>query len=87
MPLKHLEYKKVKISDKSEEIIEEYIMWEWAQDRHVHFWVDKGVYGLSQSGANIHDELKEKLYMEGYYRSPLVPTLWKHKTRHNAFMP
>ena len=55
-------------------------------DGWVYFNVMQGMYGLPQAGSNSHDELEEHLNKEGYYKSPLVPALWKHKTRLTQFV-
>jgi hypothetical protein len=44
------------------------------------------MYGKPQAGSNSHDELKEHLNKEGYYKSPLVLALWKYKTRPTQFV-
>ncbi len=44
------------------------------------------MYGLPQSGSNSHDELEERLNKEGYFKSPLVPAFWKHKTQPTQFV-
>jgi hypothetical protein len=87
MPLKRLEYGRVKQMDIPDEIIDEYKLCEKATpDGWVYFKVVQGMYGLPQSGSNSHDELKEPLNKEGYFKSPLVPALWKHKTRPTQFV-
>ena len=45
-----------------------------------------GMYSLPQSGSNSHEKLKERLNKEGYFKRPLVPALWKHKTRPTQFV-
>ncbi len=59
---------------------------EKATDDWVHFKVVWGMYGLPQAGSNSHDELEERLNKEGYFKSPLVPALWKHKTYPTRFV-
>ena len=85
-PLKRPEYGRVKMTDIPDEIINEYKLHEKAIDGWVHFKVIRGMYGLPQAGSNSHDELEERLNKEGYYKSPLVPALWKHKTRPTQFV-
>ena len=79
-PLKRLEYGRVEMTDIANKIIKEYKLHDKAIDGWVYFKVMRGMYGLPQAGSNSHDELKERLNMEGYYRRPLVLALWKHKT-------
>ena len=85
-PLKRPEYGRVKLSDIPDEIINEYKLHEKAIDGWVYFKVMRGMYGLPQAGSNSHDELEARLNKEGYFKSPLVPALWKHKTRPTQFV-
>ena len=73
--------------DIPDEIIKEYKLCEKATtDGWVYFKVMRGMYGLPQSGSNSHDELEDNLNKEGYFKSLLVPALWKHKTRPTQFV-
>jgi hypothetical protein len=85
-PLKQPEYGRVKMTDIPDKIINENKLHEKATDVWIHFKVVQGMYGLPQAGSNSHDELKERLNKEGYFKSPLVPALWKHKTRPTQFV-
>jgi hypothetical protein len=86
-PLKRPEYVRVKLTDIPDKIMEEYKLHEKATaDGWVHFKVMRGMYGLPQSGSNSHDELKGRLNKEGYFKSPLIPALWKHKTQPTQFV-
>lgn len=85
-PLKRPEYGRVKMSDIPDEIINEYKLHEKAVDGWVYFKVMRGMYGLPQAGSNSHDELEKRLNKEGYFKSHLVPALWKHKTRPTQFV-
>lgn len=69
------------MTDIPDEIINEYKLHEKATDDWVYFKVMRGMYGLPQAGSNSHDELEARLNKEGYFKSHLVPALWKHKTR------
>jgi hypothetical protein len=80
-PLKRPEYGRVKMTDIPNKIINKYKLHEKATDGWVHFKVMRGMYGLPQASSNSHDELEERLNKEGYFKNPLVPALWKHKTR------
>jgi len=86
MPLKQPEYGRVKLTDIPDKIINEYKLHEKAIDSWVYSKVMWGMYGLPQVGSNSHNELEERLNKEGYYKSPLVPALWKHKTRPTQFV-
>jgi hypothetical protein len=87
MPLKRPEYGRVKQMDIPDEIIDKYKLFEKATpDGWVYFKVVRGMYGSPQSGSNSHDELEERLNKEGYFKSPLVPAFWKHKTGPTQFV-
>ncbi len=85
-PLKQPEYGNVKMTDIPDKIINEYKLHEKATDGWVHFKVVRGMYSLPQVGSDSHDELEERLNKEGYFKSPLVPALWKHKTHPTQFV-
>ena len=85
-PLKRPEYGRVKMTDIPDKIIIKYKLHEKATDGWVHFKVVRGMYGSPQVGSNRHDEVKERLNKEGYFKCPLVPALWKHKTRPIQFV-
>ena len=72
----------MKLSDIPDEIINEYKLHEKAVDGWVYFKVMRGM----AVGSNSHDELKARLNKEGYFKSLLVPALWKHKTRPTQFV-
>eukprot|EP00956_Cyclotella_meneghiniana_P018032 scaffold29803_cov40-Cyclotella_meneghiniana.AAC.1 len=55
-------------------------------DEWVYFRADKTHYGLPQAGSLSHDLLEKRLNKEGYYKSLIVPGLWKHKTRNIQFV-
>ena len=81
------EYRRVKLDDIPAEIIEEYKLHEIAMpDGWVYFRADKTHYGLPQAGSLSHDLLEKRLNTEGYYKSLIVPGLWKHKTRDIQFV-
>jgi hypothetical protein len=85
--LKQPEYGRVKLMDIPDKIIGKYKLCEEATlDGWMYFKVMRGMYDLPQSGLNSHDELKERLNKEGYFKSPLVPALWKHKMRPTQFV-
>ncbi|KAL7474693.1 hypothetical protein ACHAW6_000657 [Cyclotella cf. meneghiniana] len=85
-PLKRHEYGRVKLSDIPEEVIREYKLHEKAKDGWIYFCIEHGMYSLPQSGSLRHDLQEERLNAEGYYKSPLISALWKHKTRSTQFV-
>lgn len=44
------------------------------------------MYGLLQAGSLAHDLLEKRLNEAGYFKSLVVPGLWKHKTRNLQFV-
>ena len=44
----------------------------------IYVRVEKGMYGLFQSGIIAHTALKENLQPFGYYPLPITPGLWYH---------
>ena len=86
-PLKRPEYAKFRLTDIPEEVIDEYDLREKATpDRWIYIEVVRGMYGLPQAGSLGHDLLEERLNMEGYFQSQIVPGFWKHKTRPIQFV-
>eukprot|EP00804_Cyclotella_cryptica_P018370 CCRYP_015487-RA/>CCRYP_015487-RA protein AED:0.13 eAED:0.11 QI:0/0/0/1/0/0.5/2/0/1281 len=86
-PLKRPEFAKVRLSDIPQEIITLYKLEQIATaDGWVYIRVDRGMYGLPQSGSLGHDLLEQRLNAEGYFQSRLAPGLWKHKTRNIQFV-
>eukprot|EP00804_Cyclotella_cryptica_P002577 CCRYP_010410-RA/>CCRYP_010410-RA protein AED:0.12 eAED:0.12 QI:0/0/0/0.5/0/0/2/0/1280 len=86
-PMPRPEFGRVKLSDIPEEIIVEYKLREIATpDEWVYFRADKTHYGLPQAGSLSHDLLEKRLNQEGYFKSLVVPGLWKHKTRNIQFV-
>ncbi len=70
------------MADIPDEIIKEYKLdQKVTTDGYIYTEIQKGMYGLPQSGSNSHDELEERLNKQGYLKSLLVPALWKHNTR------
>ena len=43
--------------------------------------VNKGMYGLKQSGLLANELLAKRLNKNGYHQSKLVPGLWVHESR------
>ena len=86
-PMPRPEFGRVKLTDIPDEIIIEYNLREIATpDGWVYFRADKTHYGLPQAGSLSHDLLEKRLNKEGYYKSLIVPGLWKHKTRSIQFV-
>jgi hypothetical protein len=85
IPLKRPKYGRVKLTDIPDKIIEEYKLREKATaDGWVYFKVVQGMYGLPQSGSNSHDELKERLNKQGYFKSLLSPYPYPMEAQHTT---
>ena len=81
-PLRHAEYAKIRINDIPDEIIDEYKLQEKVTPNGwVYIKITEGMYGLPQSGSLVNELLEQHLNHEGYYQSPIMPGLWKHKMR------
>jgi hypothetical protein len=49
-------------------------------DGHVYTEVQKGMYGLPQTGILANQLLAARLAIQGYCQSKLTPGLWRHVT-------
>jgi hypothetical protein len=47
---------------------------------YIYFEIQKGMYGLPQSGIIAQQLLKKCLNAHGYHQSTITPGLWKHDT-------
>ena len=69
-----------------QEIIDEYKLLDIVDDKgFVYIQVEKGMYGLKQSGILANKLLEQRLTAHGYYQSKLTPGLWRHRWRQIAF--
>ena len=78
-PLDRPEYVCIKLSDIPQYFIKEYELLDSAQDGWVYFEINRGVYGLPQSGILAKKLFRECLVKHGYYQFPTTPGLWRHK--------
>ena len=86
-PLTRPEFARIKLADIPDEIIEQYELKDKATpDGWVYFRVEKGMYGLPQSGSLANELLEKRLNKEGYHQSKIVPGLWRHATRKLQFV-
>mmetsp|Transcript_37455 Transcript_37455/g.52814 ORF Transcript_37455/g.52814 Transcript_37455/m.52814 type:complete len:174 (+) Transcript_37455:279-800(+) len=67
------------------EIMNEYNLHEYVHNSYVYFEINKGTYGLPQTGKIAKDQLIELLKPHSYVECPITPGLWKHKTRDIKF--
>ena len=81
-PLERPEYIRLKLDDIPEEIVSQYgLRNKVTPGGQVYMEINKGMYGLPQSGLLANKLLAKRLNKNGYYQSKLVPGLWQHKTR------
>ena len=74
------------MSDIPEDVIQQYKFQDIAKaDGYVYCRVEKGMYGLPQSGIIAQDLLEERLAEYGYSQSQLKPGLWKHEIHPTIF--
>ena len=81
-PLERPEYIRLKIDDIPDKIIAQYsLRTKVTTEGYIYMEVNKGMYGLPQSGLMANKLLEKRLNKNGYYQSKLVPGLWVHETR------
>ena len=79
-PLKQLEFIHISINDIPKEIIIEYKIRDIADSKGmVYTQVNRGMYGLPQSGLLANELLERQLNKRDYHQSKLVPGFWHHK--------
>jgi hypothetical protein len=85
--LKRPEFARVKLADIPTEIINKYKLREKVTpDGWIYIKCVKTVLGLPQSGSLSNDALEARLNKEGYFKSKIIPALWKHCTRNIQFV-
>ena len=81
-PLKRPEYIRLKLTDISKDIIDDYSLNKKSTaDGSIYIESNKGMYGLPQTGLLANDLLDRRLNKHGYRQSKLVTVLWKHDWR------
>ena len=81
-PLERPEYIRLKLDDIPDEIIDQYKLRDKVTpEGFIYMEVNKGMYGLPQSGLMATKLLEKRLNKHGYHQSKLLPGLWVHKTR------
>ena len=80
-PMDTYEYMKLPLDIIPEEIIQQYILRNLAQNVFVYMEIQKGMYGLPQARKIASDKLKLHLAKFGYKRAPITPVLWRHQMR------
>jgi hypothetical protein len=85
MPMKRFKYMRLKTTDIPEEFMTEYGLHELANNGYVYCKIQKGMYGLPQSGIIAQELLEEQLARYGYHQSKIIPGFWRHRTRPICF--
>ena len=80
-PMQSSEYARIKLSNISQEFIDEYDLTKHTCDGWVYFEILKGCYGLPQAGNLANDIIRVRLKKSGYYEVATTPGLWRHKWR------
>ena len=80
-PLDRYEYMKMPLKLIPQEFIDFYDLTCKAKNGFVYMEIQRGMYGLPQSGILANKLLKERLAEHGYHELPHTPGLFKHKTR------
>ena len=80
-PMDRYEYMKLPLYIIPEEIIQQYNLRNLEHKGFVYMEIQKGVYGIPQTGKIANDKLKLHLAKFGYEPSPITPGLWRHQTR------
>jgi hypothetical protein len=84
-PLGRFEYMFINLSSLPQEIIDKYDLIELTQDGKVYIEIQKGMYGLPQTGILTNELLQRNLPKDGYRPTQHTHGLWKHDTRLISF--
>ena len=86
-PLDRPEYMKIHISLIPAEIIQQYNLTALADSAGwIYIQINKGMYGLPQSGKLANDLLRQRLAPHGYHPCRHTPGLWRHKSKPISFV-
>jgi hypothetical protein len=81
-PMDSSEYMRIPIKLIPQEIIADYNLLSLVSDGHVYSEVQKGMYGLPQTGILANQLLAHRLVViHGYHQAKSTPGLWRHVTR------
>jgi hypothetical protein len=79
--LGRFKYMVIKFSSLPQEIIDEYNLLELAHDERVYIEIQKGMYGLPQTGILANELVQQHLALDGHRPTEHTHGLWKHETR------
>ena len=85
-PMSPYKYMRLKLSDLPANFVEQYdLVAKVTGDGYVYVEIQRGMYGLQQSGLLAQKLLEERLNKEGYRQSALTPGFWTHDWRPISF--
>jgi hypothetical protein len=79
-PMEEFEYLRIPIKLTPLEIITQYNLLPLVSDGHIYIEVQKGMYGLPQTGILANHLLATRLAPYGYRQTKTTPGLWVHDT-------
>jgi hypothetical protein len=79
-PMDSFEYIRIPIKLIPQQIIVQYNLLPLVSDGYVYIEVQKGMYGLLQSGILANQLLARRLAIHGYHKTKFTPGLWRHVT-------
>ena len=74
--MEHPEFMQIPLNLIPNEIITEYKLHNIVHNRHIYVRIEKGMYGLPQSGILANRLLAKRLSKHGYYQVRHTPGLW-----------
>ena len=77
---------RIKLSDITQEFIEEYNITQLVQNGWIYFEILRDCYGLPQSGRLANELLRTRPEKAGYYEAATTPGIWCHKWRPIQFV-
>jgi hypothetical protein len=80
-PMDTFEYMRIPTKLIPHKIIEQYNLLPLVSDGHVYIEVQKGMYGLPQTGILANQLLARRTAIHGYHQTKFTPGLWRHVTR------
>jgi hypothetical protein len=80
-PMDTFEYMRIPTKLIPHEIIEQYNLPPLVSDGHVYIEVQKGMYGMPQTGILSNQLLARRIAIHGYHQKKFTPGLWRHVTR------
>ena len=80
-PLDRYEYMRMPLKLIPQPFIDQYNLQAKAKNGYVYIEIQKGMYGLPQTGILANKLLKQRLSDEGYHEQPHTPGLFRHEEK------